>query len=160
MMNTGEVIAVVLLALLMGAGLLAMGLFFWYLLKTMKQVEKSIGEFVRVLDPLVKTGSLQQLSGAAATLVGIGKQALTAMNNINLTVGVFNKAFFDQTKVGAISQEPAAEDFAPEGSSGVFSSTEDELVQREAAQHLRDIGIETDASRTIERPEKMYGGKV
>lgn len=156
-MNAGTVIAIVLLALVGGAGMLAMGIFFWYLLKTMRSVEKSIGEFVRVLDPLVKTGSLQQLSGAAATLVGLAKQALLSMHNINQTVAVFNRGFFDSEKLGPLTPAAPPADFAQEGESAVYSSSEEGAAQQEAAADLRKMGIETDATRVIEDPEKMHG---
>lgn len=156
-MNTAETIAIALLCLILGAGLLALGVFFWYLLKTMRNVEKSIGEFVRVLEPLIKTGALQQLAGAAATMVSIGQKALIGMASINSTVKVFNKFFFDQTKVGALSPQEAPDDFAAPGESAVFVSTEEDVASAEVAQNLRDMGIETDATRVVENPTKMHG---
>lgn len=159
-MNPGEVIAIVLLALILGACLLALGLFFWYLLRTMKQVEKSIGQFVQVLDPLVKSGALQQLSQAAAQVAGMSREMVPAMIGLQRTFSLFNKNFFDPTKMQAIAPEPPTGEYAAEGESGVFSTTEESAAEREVAENLRSMGIETDASRTLERPERMHGAKV
>jgi len=144
-----------------GAFLLLMGLFFWYLLRTMKEVQKSIGEFVRALDPLVRTGALQTLSSSSATMVDIGQRMLKSMGAINVTVAAFNKAFFSKEALTGMITEPPVDDYASPEESLNIEYSEETAALHERQDSLRKQGIETDESR-IPAPasNKMYGSNV
>jgi len=152
-----------MLGMFLGAILLLAGLFFVYLLKVMKEVRDTVGAFAKVLDPLIKSGSLQRLTDSTATLAGIGVQALQAMKAINVTVAAFNKAFFKADALEELErstpEELAEKETAQPGDSAVFHHSDEEAAGRETAEELRRGGVEVDESR-IMVPEKQHGSTV
>lgn len=144
-----------------GVFLILMGLFFWYLLRTMREVQKSIGEFVRALDPLVRTGALQTLSTSSATMVDIGQKMLKSMGAINVTVAAFNQAFFSKETLAGMRTEPPVDGYASADDSQRFEYSEEAAALTERQDTLRKQGFETDANLIMTpTPDKMYGSNV
>lgn len=160
-MTTVFVVLAVVLGLLFGALLFAAGIFCWYLLKTMREFKCSIEQFTRAVDPLIKTGALQHLAGAASQSLDIGRQILSAMKAINVTVALFNKAFFSKEAIARSAAPETEDDFAGKDDSVRFGYSEEGAALRERQEALRKGGIETDHTRIQEPgPENMTGSAV
>lgn len=157
------IILAAICGVMLGALMLAGGFFFWYLLKIVRRLNETVEAFTRTLDPLIKTGALQTLAGSAAQMVAIGNQVLAAMKNINTTVGLFNKAFFNKEALGseAATGESVEETFADKDESKIYSYNESDQATLEMQGKLRKVGIETDPERAgVPSLEKMKGGTV
>lgn len=156
---TGTVIILaVVIGVLCGGLLVAVAIFFWYLLKTVRALNDTVGQFTRAIDPLIKTGALQVLASSAAQAIGIGNQMLAAMKNINTTVGLFNKAFFNKSAVAGTAVTTEEEEFGSREESATYGYSEGDAAIREKQEALRRSGIETDETR-VPQPaaEQMKG---
>lgn len=151
----------VIVALFMGAMLMLAGFFCWYLLKTMKEVRSTVEGFVKVLDPLVKTGALQQISSSAAGILKIGRRIVELIPDVNNTFRIFNNTLLSKTTQTPFSERSPESPPVDEAAPMKISYDEEKMADLEHAEKLRRQGIETDAARVVEPgTEGMTGAEV
>lgn len=159
------IILAVVIGLAAGAMILAACLFCWYLLKTMQDIKATVDAFGKVIEPMVKSGAFLAIANSTVEIASAIRPMLQAMTNINTTVGLFNKGFFEKgavpdadVPVGASRPDTG---FAGTKESFHISYDEGSAALRERMDLLRQEGYETDATRVREpEMENMTGSSV
>jgi len=136
---TGATIAVVVLAaLLFGAALLGLGLFFWLLLRNMLQLKAAVDKLAAVAQPIADDKTLKHIGPAVAAISQYAPIIHRSLRDMTETMKVWNSLVIRADKRGTT---PTAE--AP-AESGVYYNSEDEFARKEAAAELRKTGIVVD----------------
>ncbi len=152
------IVVTAFVCLFFGAATLGLAIFFWYLLKSIRQMNATVAAFSVVLDPLVKSGSLQQSATAIVELAVFGKKLIPAMSNLNTTVALFNKAFFKPEALDETGE--GGEGYAKPSESAVFHHTDELAAKREVNEQLKKAGLEVDSERSPVASQEMHGSGV
>lgn len=156
------IVVAVMLGIFGGAMILATAIFFWYLIRTVRDLKASVDYLAKSVEPLMKAGSLQAIAKAAVQSLEIAPQLLVALKSLNGTMSLFNRAFFAKDAAEAvIPTVTTTNEFAGEDESARFGYSEEDAAVREKQETLRRSGIETDPARGGDpRTKNMTGESV
>lgn len=106
-----------------------------------RDVEGSVEDFKKNLEPLLKDDKLLEALGTFKALIEVGREMGVRMDKINQSIGLFYRFAVQQPAKPA---EPGSEE------SGVYGSTETEAAETEMREELRKQGVETEPGRVPE----------
>ena len=142
---TGAAIAVIVLAaLLFGAGLLSLGLFFWFLLQNMQALRAAVDKLAAVAQPIADDKTLKNIGPSIAALSQYAPIMNRTMRDMTETMKVWNQLVIRAEKRSAPAEPSPAPPVEETAQSGVYYNSEEDFGRKEKLAELRKSGIRID----------------